>query len=272
MFIRSLFGGIEHMAPDEGTTVATPAAEPTEASEGEAASGQSEPAGDESSIAGGDKVTGWAATLRPDQQGHELAKKFKKNPEVFDELVKLTEQVGKAAVPPADDAPAEEWAAYYQRLGRPEDPDGYELSAGDEDKELVEWYKAQAHNLGLPKKQAEQLFGAMMERREHAERERDSKVLRERDRVLQDLRQEWGDDFEANVQGARRLIGKFGGTEFIEMLSEERADGTKIGDDPRIIRAMVNMYQQVAADHLVEGDTDQQAERRPGQYRYPDME
>lgn len=259
---------------EEGTTLTTDAPDAGDAAPAEdAAVEASEPeGGEEPGSTLGDKPTGWRATLRPDQQNHPLAGKFRKNPEVFDELVKLHEAAEKGIVPPGEDATVEEIDAYYQKLGRPEKPEGYELSAGDgeQTKQFAEWYKKAAFEAGLTKEQAERLYNSEVERRSDEAKVRQSAQKRAQEKAVNELRQEWGDDFDPYVKGAQRMIAQFGGSEFIEMLNEEKADGTRIGDDPRIVRAMVQMYQQVASDSLVEADTDGQSPV-DGKYRYPGM-
>ena len=218
-----------------------------------------------------EKASGWAATLRPDQQSHELAKKFSKNPDFFDDYVKLNEKVQKSIAIPGEGATPEEWEAYYAKLGRPESPDGYELSEGESaNEEFTEWYKQQAHKLGLSANQARALFESFDQYSAEQQKESQASIQRANEKAVNALRREYGDEFEPNVAGARRVAQRIGGSEFVELMNEVGQSG-RLGDDPRMIRAMVNIYKMVAEDNLVAGSPKEEAPRAPGEYRYPSM-
>jgi hypothetical protein len=63
---------------------------------------------------------------------------------------------------PKEDAPPEAWRTVYQKLGMPENSDGYEFEVpqewGDTEKENLKAFKDKAHELGLSKAQAKKLI------------------------------------------------------------------------------------------------------------------
>jgi hypothetical protein len=217
------------------------------------------------------KVDGWAATLRPDQQQHELAKRFKKNPEIFDEYLKLNEKLQRSVAVPGEGATPEEWDEYYRKLGRPDSADEYELDGGEVvGEEFTKWFKQQAHATGMTKRQAESIYAKLQEFTTQQQEESLSATTRAREKALNTLKTEYGEDFDETIAGARRIIQKFGGEEFTQFLNEE-VGGKKVGDDPRVIRTLMNIYKAVAEDKLLPGDVRGDRPRQPGEYRYPDM-
>lgn len=147
----------------------------------------------------------------------------------YQNLEKLlgADKAGRAIVPPKDDAPAEEWAAFYGKLGRPETPDGYKIPVPDGgNPEFAKAAAGKFHELGLNAKQAQGLAewhnGVVTEQIQSQEAafEQQSAV------DLQDLQKSWGKDFEANSELARRARREAGLTE-AEGKAMERALGLK---------------------------------------------
>ena len=125
----------------------------------------------------------------------------------YQNLEKLlgADKAGRGVVLPKDDAPAEEWASFYQRLGRPENADGYKLPTPDGDtgafaKTAAQWF----HEAGLTAKQAETLAAKWNEYAGGTMQQQEAQFEQQSALDLQDLQKTWGDKFEANAELARR--------------------------------------------------------------------
>lgn len=112
---------------------------------------------------------------------------------------------------PGKDAKPEDWDAVWNKLGRPEKPDGYAFQAPENlpgyDQGFADWFRDTAHKAGLNGNQAAALHDAFvafseqeMAAREEANREGEAK-----------LRQEWGRAFDQKVALAKRATQAFGG-------------------------------------------------------------
>lgn len=125
----------------------------------------------------------------------------------YQNLEKLlgADKAGRGVVLPKDDAPPEEWGSFYNRLGRPDTPDGYKLPLPEGDtggfaKTAAQWF----HDAGLTPKQAETLaakwneFSGTTAQSQQAEFEQKAAI------DMQDLQREWGDKFNEQVELARR--------------------------------------------------------------------
>jgi hypothetical protein len=108
----------------------------------------------------GAAASGWADALDPDLRAVASAKGWQSPDDAVRSYASLERLLGneKIALPPAD-APASDWDAVWDRLGRPKSPDGYafEKPAGYDgySDELADWARKTCHKVGMPARMAE---------------------------------------------------------------------------------------------------------------------
>lgn len=114
---------------------------------------------------------------------------------------------------PSDDKP-ESWAPVYDRLGRPKDPEGYELAEiPGTDSEFQKWAKGTFHELGLTKKQAESLTKKWADTMTAAAQENEKQAkIKYQDQVAA-LKTKWGAASAQNAEVVDKLIQASGMTE-----------------------------------------------------------
>lgn len=143
------------------------------------------------------------------------------------------EAVKKIGVPPEEIIRApkkdEDWAGVYNKLGRPESPDGYGEYEGIENDEAFAAYKQQMHELGLTKKQFDSLMRYNMRLAEDAQRgteeaARQAAIERNENikKVDSTLKKEWGEDYQRNTDSAKLALS-VGGQQFLDLLKETGA-------------------------------------------------
>ncbi len=104
----------------------------------------------------------WLAGLSEENRSLVEAKKWDSDPNALVKGYREVEAHAKSAlVPPGDDASQDDWSAFYDRLGRPEKPEGYEFRLPEgvpEDMPYDDTLKAQfqtwSHQAGLTPRQA----------------------------------------------------------------------------------------------------------------------
>ncbi len=138
--------------------------------------------------------------------------------EVGKYIKELQSFAGKKGDIPKPDATEEEWAAFHQKLGRPESVDGYDFEMGDEFRELVGedsapffekivgGFKEQAFKMGATPETAEALtdwyLGTVAE-----ELEASQTAMKEADEEMdKELRQEWGDSYDGMMNGITAML------------------------------------------------------------------
>ena len=163
---------------------------------------------------------GWLDTAAPDNAAFARTKGWDDVDAVIRSYQNLesllgSDRAGRTVVLPADDDDAEAYADLYDRLGRPEGPDGYELIregvAADDD--LLDWFRGVAYRTGLSGRQADALFrswGEMMASRMEAVARREEADRMEADEAL---RARWGAQFDRKQAAADRAARLLGGVD-----------------------------------------------------------
>lgn len=186
---------------------------------GAGAAGGTGGAGD-AGAAGGAGAAGaaleWTGSLADEVKGFVQTKGWKGPADVigsYQNLEKLlgADKAGRAIVPPKDDAPPEEWAAFYGKLGRPDAADGYKIPVPEGgNPELAKAAAGKFHELGLSAKQAEGLATWWNEHMGGTMQQQEATFEQQAVVDMQDLEKEWGDQFEAQSELARRAIREAG--------------------------------------------------------------
>lgn len=152
---------------------------------------------------------------------------------------------------PGKAATDEEWQSVYQRLGAPEDPQQYSLERADVfDENTFETFRNTAYEIGLSNKQAEKISNYFENQVREGQEVLAQRAEEARFSGEQELRQEFGQNFEKKLtqaQSAARTV--IGDTEVFDEI--QLADGRKLGDHPAIIRTFSRMAEMLGEDGLV---------------------
>jgi hypothetical protein len=114
----------------------------------------------------------------------------------------------------------------YNRLGRPESVDGYEIAVDGNivTEDVAKSYADIAHKLRLTPDQANGIMDYYRSMASQASEMTTEAETQQRSQTEMALRKEWGDDFDARIEDAGKIAQQFGGGELLEM---KLADGTK---------------------------------------------
>lgn len=114
-------------------------------------------------------------------------------------------------LPKGEDA---DYSAVWNKLGRPENPDGYELN---DEQDIAKSAREAFYNAGLTKKQASQLqewFEKYAIDFDKANQEKRAQELDERNKnAIDALKKEWGADFDSNAELCKTAVRKYGITD-----------------------------------------------------------
>lgn len=197
-----------------------------------------------------DQVEGtWLADVPASMRRH--VAKFENPAKLAEGYANLNNLVGKPKIntPQTD----EEWADYYNKGGRPETSDEYELQISEEisndfisDDELNQLVAETApffHKLGLNPKQAQGVLEQQLLTLQNAAQEQEKQREAHINSVVDELHGEWGDAFELNVQAAQHAVQIFGGEGALEWL-----DQSGLATDPSFLKLMLNVAKEMGAD------------------------
>lgn len=144
---------------------------------------------------------------------------------------------------PGPDADEAKLGEFYNRLGRPDSPEKYELKTPQgADPELTGWFKQTAHKYGLTAKQAASLYDDWNQMAVGKGEAMMADAQQNSEKEIAALRKEWGQGFEKQIDMGKRAVAALGFTEqqlsayesklgTAEMLKLFTTLGSKMGED-----------------------------------------
>lgn len=240
---------------------------------------QTERAGqDTSSQQQGEKASGAESTWRDSlpEDVRDLAARYKGDtaedamPEVFKSLAQAKAMVGADTVAvPGKNAPPEKWAEFYNKIGRPEKADGYELPTENlpEGFALTDEQAAQfrevAHDVGLTPAQTASLyrhFAKFSSEGTGALKEAMEKKIAANDEAI---RKEYGDALDEKIDLARRGMRWAAGDDYEALAAFLSRTGME--NDPAMVRIFHKVGRALAEDEVLGGGSGQRFRKSPAE-------
>ena len=151
---------------------------------------------------------------------------------------------------PDDSTTAEERSAFYQKIGRPENVEGYdlpELAEGEAyDDQMMGAIKNYALENNIPKDMFSGMVGIYMQ---------EAQAAMERQAVATEdaLKQEWGGQYDANIEISRRALRELAPAEITEPLIAELGRMNMDNSEP-FVKFLHSVGSKMMDDTLVKGD------------------
>ena len=195
----------------------------------------------------------WKAGLPEDLRDNPNFSKYSSLESLAKGHINAVGMLGKTpelAVPDNDDERNE----FYNKLGRPIAPDGYEFKDFETPENLKEYvdsrtdsYRQTAHGLGLSAEQAAGLHEWYMQGNiEGAQATIDTAAKMQADATTA-LKNEWGEAYNKNVTMAQRALAEFGDDQLVEYL-----EATGLGDNPAMVKAFAKIAEGMMGDAFIE--------------------
>jgi len=165
--------------------------------------------------------------------------------------------VGLDKIPvPNKHATEDDWKEVYKRLGSPEAADGYKYSLPEGHavpEDTLKSFSEEAVKLGLLPNQADGIMKYYNEVINQGVNEQNIQAEEARTKAEQELRNEYGSTYDNKITGAKNLATATLGSEFLN--STILQDGSKLGDNPQIVKAFAQLSEKLSEDDIVKGDT-----------------
>ena len=153
---------------------------------------------------------------------------------------------------PNNNSTDDQWSEVYTKLGRPESADKYTLDAKSEvvnfDDNAIKSFAEQSHKLGLNNKQAQGILEFYKNNMEGTAQQSKIDTETAQAQAEQQLRQEWGRDFDGKVKQAGALAKANINPEVLDMTL---SNGTRLGDHPEIIKGFAKIAGMMQEDKIV---------------------
>ena len=136
----------------------------------------------------------------------------------------------------------------YNKLGRPETADKYEISIPTDYKqympeEQVNQFKNVAHKIGLNNEQVKALVEYQKNTIDHEMNNQPARLDAGRKQSEQTLKEEWGYDYDKNLAKAQRAMAVYGDDEIKQMLVT-----TEAGNHPAVIKMFARLGEDITED------------------------
>ena len=196
----------------------------------------------------------WTAQLPDDLKKNETLTGHKTIGELGKAYLDLHGKSANAVQLPGKDATDEDRATFYQRLGRPDKPDGYQfeevkLPEGLEySKDIEKEFRKVFHDHGLSNEQAANIHKSYMGMlvSEHKKLGDLSKQYQEK--TIQTLKGEWKDDYSSNVELATRGIKKAGELAGVSEDLTKFMNDSRLGDHPLFLKVFHAIGKAISED------------------------
>lgn len=188
-----------------------------------------------------EQLPGWTQAttkeLRADPRFSTFAAKFKSFDDAVKSAMELDSKIGGMVTLPTDKSTPEEVAAFYAKLDVPVDPKDYPLEMRKDlqysDESLAE-FRELASKAHLSKAQAKEIFNLVNERAKKTlddlATQRAAARTQEKADCEATVKKEWGADYDANYEIARRGLQAFHTPQLLKDLEE-----TGMGNKPSLM-------------------------------------
>ena len=213
------------------TPVATPAAQPT---------------------------SSWKDSISEDFRNDPSIEKFTEIDALAKSYINATKMIGQdKIVIPTKNSGQEAWDEAYAKLGRPESPEKYTFDVKSDvvnmDEGAIKSFAEQSHKLGLNNKQAEGILDFYKNNMEGTAQQAKIDTETAQSQAEQELRQEWGRDFDGKVKQAGALAKANINPEVLDMTL---SNGTRLGDHPEIIKGFAKIANMMSEDKIVSTESE----------------
>ena len=195
----------------------------------------------------------WKDSISETYRNDPNIEKFTEIDALAKSYINATKMIGQdKLVIPTNNSTEEHWNEVYAKLGRPESADKYALDAKSEvvnlDENAIKSFAEQSHKLGLNNKQAQGILEFYKNNMEGTAQQTKIDIETAQAQAVQELRQEWGRDYESKVKQASALAKANMDSKFLDMPLQ---DGRILGDHPEIIRGFAKIASMMQEDKII---------------------
>ena len=186
----------------------------------------------------------WKSTLSEDLRNDPTLKNFKDVESLAKTVVHQQKQMGNRI--PIPKTP-EEHMEVYNKLGRPETADKYEVAVPETHTEYIgedqiNQFKNVAHNIGLNNEQVKQLIDFQVKNIDAQAQRYQTDIAVQKQHTEESLKKEWGHEYDINVRNARRALQVYGDPEITELMNGEA------GNIPAVVKMFARLGKDVTED------------------------
>jgi len=195
----------------------------------------------------------WKDSISEEYRKDPNIEKFTEADALAKSYINAVKMIGQdKIVIPTKNSTQETWDEAYTKLGRPESADKYNFDVKSDvvnmDESAIKSFAEQSHKLGLNNKQAEGILNFYKNNMEGSAQQAKIDTETAQSQAEQELRQEWGRDFDGKVKQAGALAKANINPEILDMTL---SNGIRLGDHPEIIKGFAKIAGMMSEDKIV---------------------
>ena len=195
----------------------------------------------------------WKEAISEEFRNDPNIEKFTEIDALAKSYINATQMIGKDKVAvPNQNSTEDQWNEVFDKLGRPASADKYTLDVKSDVVPLnegdVKQFAENAHKLGLSNTQAQGVLEFYKNNMESNAQQSQVDTETSQVQAEQELRKEWGRDFEANVKRAGALAKANMNPDILDL---ELKSGIRVGDHPELIKGFAKIASMMSEDKIV---------------------
>jgi hypothetical protein len=203
-------------------------------------------------------TSSWKDSISEEYRADPSIEKFTEIDALAKSYINATKMIGQdKIVIPTKNSSQEAWDEAYAKLGRPESAEKYALDVKSDvvpfDDTAIKSFAEQSHKLGLNNKQAQGILEFYKNNMEGSAQQAKIDTETAQSQSEQELRQEWGRDFEGKVKQAGALAKANINPEVLDMTL---SNGIRLGDHPEIIKGFAKIAGMMSEDEIVSTESE----------------
>ena len=200
----------------------------------------------------------WKEAISQEYRSNPNIEKFTELDALAKSYINAVSMIGTDKIPlPGKSATDEQWNEVYNKLGRPESADKYTLEFKTDvapvDENVIKGFAQNAHKLGLNNKQAQGILEFYKSTLEGSAKEMSVNMESAQAEAANTLRSEWGKSYDENLRKASAVAQTYLEP---ELLDTQLRDGSRLGDNPKIIKAFANIANLLSEDKIIGTEAD----------------
>jgi len=200
----------------------------------------------------------WKEAISEEYRSNPNIEKFTELDALAKSYINAVSMIGTDKIPlPGKTATDEQWNEVYNKLGRPESADKYTLELKTDvapvDENVIKGFAQNAHKLGLNNKQAQGILEFYKQTLEGSAKEMSVNMETAQAEATNMLRSEWGKSYDENLRKASSVAQTYLEP---ELLDTQLRDGSRLGDNPKIIKAFANIANLLSEDKIIGTEAD----------------
>jgi hypothetical protein len=200
----------------------------------------------------------WKEAISQEYRSNPNIEKFTELDALAKSYINAVSMIGTDKIPlPGKSATDEQWNEVYNKLGRPESADKYTLEFKTDvapvDENVIKGFAQNAHKLGLNNKQAQGILEFYKSTLEGSAKEMSVNMESAQAEAANTLRSEWGKSYDENLRKASAVAQTYLEP---ELLDTQLKDGSRLGDNPKVIKAFANIANLLSEDKIIGTEAD----------------